>query len=81
MPELSVYGKESGRRPTGQISWWESVTDHPNQNQAAEEIFYKQLTEDSQLLALALMEDFNLPDVFWKYSREIVQELPADYGR
>lgn len=53
----------------------------PNQNQVAEEILYKQLTEDSQLLALVLMEVFNLADVFWKYSRELVQEVPADYGR
>lgn len=42
----------------------------PNQDEDAEEIFCKQLTEDSQLLALVLMEDFNLPDVFWKYNRE-----------
>lgn len=41
-----------------------------NQNQDAEEIFYKQLTRDSKLLALVLMEGFNLADVFWKYSRE-----------
>lgn len=42
----------------------------PNQDEDAEEIFCKQLTEDSQLLTLVLMEDFNLPDVFWKYNRE-----------
>lgn len=53
----------------------------PNQNQAAEKLFCKQLTEDSQLPVLVLMENFNLPDVFWKYSREIVQEPPADYRR
>lgn len=42
----------------------------PNQDEDAEEIFCKQLAEDSQLLALVLMEDFNLPDVLWKYNRE-----------
>lgn len=28
MLELSVYEEESGRKPTGQISWWQSFTDH-----------------------------------------------------
>lgn len=26
---FSVYGWKPGERPRGQISWWESVTDHP----------------------------------------------------
>lgn len=36
----------------------------------ADEAFYKQLAEASQLPAFVLMGDFNLPDVSWKYSRE-----------
>ncbi|GAB0208010.1 hypothetical protein GRJ2_003266700 [Grus japonensis] len=40
----------------------------PNQDEEADEIFYKQLGEVSQSLALVLMGDFNLPDVCWKYS-------------
>ncbi|GAB0208309.1 hypothetical protein GRJ2_003296600 [Grus japonensis] len=39
-----------------------------NQDEEADEIFYKQLGEVSQLLALVLMGDFNLPDVCWKYN-------------
>ncbi|GAB0203778.1 hypothetical protein GRJ2_002843400 [Grus japonensis] len=38
----------------------------PNQDEEADEIFYKQLGEISQLLALVLMGEFNLPDVCWK---------------
>jgi len=34
-----------------------------NQDEEADEIFYKQLGGVSQLLALFLMGDFNLPDV------------------
>ncbi|GAB0203473.1 hypothetical protein GRJ2_002812900 [Grus japonensis] len=41
----------------------------PNQDEEADEIFYKQLGEVSQSLALVLMGDFNLPDVCWKYNR------------
>ncbi|GAB0202541.1 hypothetical protein GRJ2_002719700 [Grus japonensis] len=42
----------------------------PNQDEEADEAFYKGLAEVSQSLALVLMGDFNLPDVCWKYSRE-----------
>ncbi|GAB0208330.1 mitochondrial enolase superfamily member 1 [Grus japonensis] len=40
----------------------------PNQDEEADEAFYKRLAEVSQLLALVLMGDFNLPDVCWKYN-------------
>jgi len=40
----------------------------PNQDEEADEIFYKQLAEVSQSLALVLMGYFSLPDVCWKYS-------------
>ncbi|GAB0176377.1 hypothetical protein GRJ2_000102900 [Grus japonensis] len=40
----------------------------PNQDEEADEIVYKQLGEVSQLLALALMGDFNFPDICWKCS-------------
>ncbi|KAK4830698.1 LOW QUALITY PROTEIN: hypothetical protein QYF61_012867 [Mycteria americana] len=40
----------------------------PNQDEAADEIFYKQLAEVSQPLALVLVGDFNLPDLCWKYN-------------
>ncbi|GAB0184113.1 hypothetical protein GRJ2_000876600 [Grus japonensis] len=40
----------------------------PNQGEEADEIFYKQLGEVSQSLALVLVGDFNLPDVCWKYN-------------
>ena len=40
----------------------------PNQDEEADEIFYKQLGEVSQSLALVLVGDFNLPDVCWKYN-------------
>ncbi|KAK4810498.1 LOW QUALITY PROTEIN: hypothetical protein QYF61_004278 [Mycteria americana] len=40
----------------------------PNQDEEADETFYKQLGEVSQLLALVLMGDFKLPDVCWKYN-------------
>ena len=40
----------------------------PNQDEEADKIFYKQLGEVSQLLALVLVGDFNLPDVCWKYN-------------
>ncbi|KAK4832198.1 hypothetical protein QYF61_021031 [Mycteria americana] len=33
-----------------------------------DEVFYKQLGEASRSLALALVGDFNLPDVCWKYN-------------
>ena len=39
-----------------------------NQDEETDEIFYKQLGEVSQSLALVLMGDFNLPDVCWKYN-------------
>ena len=40
----------------------------PNQDEEADKIFYKQLREVSQSLALVLMRDFSLPDVCWQYS-------------
>lgn len=40
----------------------------PNQDEEGDEIFYKQLGEVSQLLALVLMGDFSLPVVCWKYN-------------
>ncbi|KAK4824014.1 hypothetical protein QYF61_009605 [Mycteria americana] len=39
-----------------------------NQDEEANELFYKQLGEASRLLALVLVGDFNLPDVCWKYN-------------
>ncbi|PKU42231.1 rna-directed dna polymerase from mobile element jockey-like [Limosa lapponica baueri] len=39
-----------------------------NQDEEADEIFYEQLGEDSQLLTFVLVGDFNLPDVCWKYN-------------
>ena len=40
----------------------------PNKDKEADEAFYKQLVEISQLLALVLLRDFNLPDICWKYN-------------
>ncbi|GAB0180245.1 hypothetical protein GRJ2_000489800 [Grus japonensis] len=40
----------------------------PNQDEEADEIFYKQLGEVSRSPALVLVEDFNLPDICWKYN-------------
>ncbi|KAK4823371.1 hypothetical protein QYF61_001719 [Mycteria americana] len=40
----------------------------PNQDEVADKIFYKQLGEVSQSLALVLVRDFNLPGVCWKYN-------------
>ncbi|KAM9649084.1 uncharacterized protein ACIBXB_011576 [Morphnus guianensis] len=40
----------------------------PNQDEEADEIFYKQPGEVSQSLALVLVGDFNLPDVCCKYN-------------
>ena len=42
----------------------------PNQDEEADKIFYKQLGEVSQSLALVLVGDFTLPDVSWKYNTE-----------
>ncbi|GAB0209002.1 hypothetical protein GRJ2_003365900 [Grus japonensis] len=39
-----------------------------NQDEEADKIFYKQLGEVSQSLALVLVGDFNLPDACWKYN-------------
>ncbi|KAK4828011.1 LOW QUALITY PROTEIN: hypothetical protein QYF61_022788 [Mycteria americana] len=41
----------------------------PNQDEEADELFYKHLGEVLQLLALVLVEDFNLTDVCWQYNR------------
>ncbi|KAK4827657.1 hypothetical protein QYF61_020429 [Mycteria americana] len=40
----------------------------PNQDEEADEIFYKQLGEVLQSLPLVLIWDSNLPDVCWKYN-------------
>ena len=40
----------------------------PNQDEEVDEVFYKQLVEVSELVALVLMGDFNLVDVCWKYN-------------
>ncbi|KAK4828095.1 hypothetical protein QYF61_023457 [Mycteria americana] len=40
----------------------------PNQNEETDKIFYKQVGEVSQSLALVLVGDFKLPDVCWKYN-------------
>ncbi|PKU39396.1 mitochondrial fission process protein 1 [Limosa lapponica baueri] len=40
----------------------------PNLDEEEGEIFYEQVGEISQLLALVLVRNFNLPDVCWKYS-------------
>ncbi|GAB0207083.1 hypothetical protein GRJ2_003173900 [Grus japonensis] len=40
----------------------------PNQDEEADEAFYKGLAVASQSLALVLVGDFNLPDVCWKYN-------------
>ncbi|PKU42865.1 rna-directed dna polymerase from mobile element jockey-like [Limosa lapponica baueri] len=40
----------------------------PNQDEEADEVFYKRLAEVSQLPALVLVGDFNLPDICWKYN-------------
>ena len=39
-----------------------------NQDDEADELFYKQLGEASRSPALVLVGDFNLPDVCWKYN-------------
>jgi len=41
----------------------------PSQDEKADGMFYKQLGEVSQSLALVLAGDFNLPDVCWKCHR------------
>jgi len=47
-----------------------------NQDEDTDEIFCKQLGVVSQLLAVVLMGNFNLPDVCWKYNTaEAVQEV------
>jgi len=40
----------------------------PNQDEEVDEVFYKRLAEVSQLLAVVLMGDLNLPDICWKYN-------------
>ncbi|KAK4814558.1 hypothetical protein QYF61_023757 [Mycteria americana] len=40
----------------------------PKQDEETDELFYKQLGEASQSLALVLVGDFNLLDVCWKYN-------------
>ena len=54
----------------------------PHQNEEADEIFCKKLGEVLQLLALVLMEDFNLTDVCWKCNTaETAYEVPGVCGR
>ncbi|PKU42080.1 rna-directed dna polymerase from mobile element jockey-like [Limosa lapponica baueri] len=40
----------------------------PNQDEQADELFFKRLGEVSQSTALVLVGDFNLPDICWKYN-------------
>ncbi|PKU37320.1 mitochondrial fission process protein 1 [Limosa lapponica baueri] len=40
----------------------------PNQDEEADEVFYKWLSEVSQSPALVLVGDFNLLDICWKYN-------------
>ncbi|PKU43055.1 rna-directed dna polymerase from mobile element jockey- hypothetical protein [Limosa lapponica baueri] len=40
----------------------------PNQDEEADEVFYKRLAEVSQSPAFVLIGDFNLPDICWKYN-------------
>jgi len=40
----------------------------PNQDEETDAVFYKRLAEVSQLLALVLTWEFNLPDICWKYN-------------
>ena len=40
----------------------------PNQDEDVDEMFYKQLEEVSQSVALVLVGNFNLPEVCWKYN-------------
>jgi len=40
----------------------------PNQDEEVDEVFYKRLAEVSQLLALVLMGDLNLPNIYWKHN-------------
>jgi len=40
----------------------------PNQDEEADEVFYKRLAEVSQSLALVLIGDFHLLDICWKYN-------------
>jgi len=46
----------------------------PNQDEEADEIFYKQLGEVSQSLPLVLVGDFELPNVCWKYNTAETKE-------
>ncbi|KAJ7398468.1 hypothetical protein BTVI_124379 [Pitangus sulphuratus] len=41
----------------------------PNQDEEADEIFYKQLPDASRLPALILVGDFNLLDICWKLTK------------
>lgn len=52
-----------------------------SQVEEADKIFHKQLGEDSQLLALALMGDLNLPDVCWKYNPVERKQVTGVCGR
>jgi len=54
----------------------------PNQDEEADEVFYKRLAEVSQLLALVLVGDLNLLDICWKYNiAERRVEMPGVCGR
>lgn len=50
----------------------------PNQDEEAHKMVCKQLGEVSGLLVPVLMGDFNLPNVFWKYSdKQAVSKVPG----
>ncbi|XP_069721068.1 uncharacterized protein [Phaenicophaeus curvirostris] len=74
-------GLEEGQRPEGPRAppgppRPPQVVNGPNgaglgpasQEEAADELFYKQLGIVSRLLPLVLVGDFNLPDICWKYN-------------
>jgi len=56
-------GKNQGEGQQGLVGF---CYRSPNQDEEADEIFYKQLGEASQSPALVLVGDFNLQDVCWK---------------
>ncbi|GAB0208240.1 mitochondrial enolase superfamily member 1 [Grus japonensis] len=59
-------GKDEGEGQQGRYILLGVCYRPPNQDEEADEAFYKQLAEVSQSLALVLVGDFNLPDVCWK---------------
>ena len=61
-------GKDPGGGPTRWTFKVEVCYRLSNQDEDTDERFYKQLAEVVQLPVLVLMEDFNLPDICWKYN-------------